>query len=72
MCRGCIRFGQHGAAGGPTYALSIVKGIKPRDQVEAMLAIQMAAIHLATIKAATNVSGSKNHEGFRAIRVRPE
>jgi hypothetical protein len=29
--------------------LSVVKGIKPRDQTEAMLAAQMAAIHAATM-----------------------
>ena len=29
--------------------LAIVKGIEPRDQVEAMLAAQMAAVHNATM-----------------------
>jgi hypothetical protein len=29
--------------------LSVVKGIKPKDQLEAMLAAQMAAIHTATM-----------------------
>jgi hypothetical protein len=31
------------------FMLSLVKGVKPTDQVEAMLAAQMAAVHLATI-----------------------
>jgi hypothetical protein len=29
------------------FALSVVKGIEPRDQIETMLAAQMAAVHLA-------------------------
>jgi hypothetical protein len=32
------------------FMLSVVKGIKPRDQIEAMLAAQMAAVHSATMK----------------------
>jgi hypothetical protein len=32
------------------FILSVVKGIKPRDQIEAMLAAQMAAVHSATMK----------------------
>jgi hypothetical protein len=32
------------------FMLSVIKGIKPRDQVEAMLAAQMAAVHDATMK----------------------
>jgi hypothetical protein len=34
---------------GLNFMLSIVKGIEPRDQVEAMLAAQMAAVHNATM-----------------------
>jgi hypothetical protein len=29
--------------------LSVIKGVKPRDQVEALLAAQMAAVHTATM-----------------------
>jgi hypothetical protein len=29
--------------------LSVIKGIEPRDQVEAMLAAQMAAVHMASM-----------------------
>ena len=46
------------------YALSIAAGLKPRDSVEAMLAVQMAAIHMATIKAASNLSASPTAKGF--------
>ena len=35
--------------GGLNFMLSIVKGIEPQDQVEAMLAAQMAATHNATM-----------------------
>ena len=42
------------------YALSIVKGIKPRDQVEAMLAMQMAAIHMAATATAGYLGASKS------------
>jgi len=34
---------------GTAYVTSLVRGIQPRDQVEAMLASQMAAVHLATM-----------------------
>jgi hypothetical protein len=32
---------------GTNFMLSVIKGIEPRDQVEAMLAAQMAAVHMA-------------------------
>jgi hypothetical protein len=34
------------------FMLSVIKGVKPRDQVEAMLAAQMAAVHLASMSLA--------------------
>jgi len=34
---------------GANFVLAVVAGIKPRDQLEAMLAAQMAAIHIATM-----------------------
>ena len=34
---------------GLNFMLSVVKGIDPKDQVEAMLAAQMAAVHMATM-----------------------
>ena len=36
-------------AGGINFMLSVIKGIQPRDQVEAMLASQMAAVHMASM-----------------------
>lgn len=38
------------------FILSVVKGIKPRDQIEAMLAAQMAAVHSATMKFARKLA----------------
>jgi len=37
------------------FMLSMVKGIKPKDQVEAMLAAQMAAVHVSTMNFARRV-----------------
>jgi hypothetical protein len=34
---------------GLNFLLSVIKGVKPRDQVEALLAAQMAAVHAATM-----------------------
>jgi len=34
---------------GANFMLAVVKGIEPRDQIEAMLAAQMAAVHNATM-----------------------
>jgi hypothetical protein len=36
---------------GLNFMLAVVKGVEPKDQVEAMLAAQMAAVHNATMKA---------------------
>ena len=36
--------------------LAVIKGIEPRDQVEAMLAAQMAAVHMASMKLARRLS----------------
>jgi hypothetical protein len=35
--------------GGTNFMLSVIKGIEPRDQIEAMLAAQMAAVHMASM-----------------------
>jgi hypothetical protein len=45
------------------FMLSVVKGIKPRDQIEAMLAAQMAAVHMATMKFSSSlaVAGHLDH-----------
>jgi hypothetical protein len=45
---------------GLNFMLSIVKGIDPRDQVEAMLAAQMAAVHNATMTFARRLNHVEN------------
>src|SRR5713226_9870934 len=40
--------------------LSVVKGIEPRDQVEAMLGAQMAAVHTATMTFARRLARVEN------------
>jgi len=38
------------------FMLSMIKGIEPRDQLETMLATQMAVIHIATMKLANGLN----------------
>ena len=38
--------------------LALIQGIEPRDPIETMLSVQMAAIHMATIKQAQVLAGS--------------
>jgi hypothetical protein len=38
------------------FMLAVIKGIKPRDQLEAMLAAQMAAVHSAAMRAARDLA----------------
>jgi hypothetical protein len=38
------------------FMLSVVKGVRPRDQVEAMLAAQMATVHVATMTCARELA----------------
>jgi hypothetical protein len=42
--------------GGLNFMLSVVKGVKPRDQVEAMLAAQMAVVHTAAMNSALQLA----------------
>jgi hypothetical protein len=42
------------------FALSVVKGIKPRDQTEAMLGAQMAVTHMATMRLAWTLVCAKS------------
>jgi ribosomal protein L12E/L44/L45/RPP1/RPP2 len=44
------------------FLLSVVKGIKPRDQIETMLAGQMAAVHTATMELARSLAEAKTLE----------
>jgi hypothetical protein len=38
------------------FMLSVVKGIEPRDQIEAMLAAQMGAVHMASMTFASRLA----------------
>ena len=52
--------GQTADAESLNFVLSVVKGIEPRDQIEAMLATQMAAVHLATMTFARRLAHVDN------------
>src|ERR1700722_803877 len=45
---------------GINFMLSVIAGIKPRDQIEAMLAAQMAAVHSATMTFAGRLAHVEN------------
>ncbi|RWI13917.1 MAG: hypothetical protein EOQ92_30255, partial [Mesorhizobium sp.] len=52
LLRQLVNVGSHGKTPddqGTAFVASIVKGIEPQDQIEAMLASQMAAVHMATM-----------------------
>jgi hypothetical protein len=42
------------------FMLSVLKGVQPRDQLEAMLAAQMAAVHMATMTIAQQLADVEN------------
>lgn len=42
------------------FALSVINGIEPRDEVEAMLGAQMAAVHMATMTFARRLAHVEN------------
>jgi len=42
------------------FMRSVIKGIEPRDQMESMLATQMAAVHVAAMNAATLMSNNSD------------
>ena len=44
---------------GLNFMLSVIKGIEPRDQLEAMLAAQMAAVHMASMTFARRLAHVK-------------
>jgi hypothetical protein len=45
---------------GINFMLAVIKGIEPRDQIEAMLAAQMATIHMATMTFARRLAHIEN------------
>ncbi len=51
--------GEHGhsiSEGASNFALSVVASVAPRDALEAMLAVQMAAVHQATMMMARRLN----------------
>ena len=42
------------------FMLSVIRGVEPRDQVEAMLAAQMAAVHMASMTFARRLAHVEN------------
>lgn len=52
--------GQKVDESGLNFMLSMVKGVEPRDQIEAMLAAQMAAVHDATMTFARRLNNVEN------------
>jgi hypothetical protein len=52
--------GPKGDERGLNFMLALVKGVEPKDQVEAMLAAQMAAVHNATIISARRLNHAEN------------
>ena len=42
------------------FMLSVMKGVQPRDQLEAMLAAQMAVVHMATMTIAQRLAHVEN------------
>ena len=52
--------GQEADETGLNFMLSVVKGVEPKDQVETMLAAQMAAVHMATMTFARRLAHVDN------------
>jgi hypothetical protein len=52
--------GQDIDCSGPNFMLSVIQGIGPKDEVEAMLAAQMAAVHMATMTFARRLAHVEN------------
>ena len=48
--------------GGINFALAFVAGMKPRDQLEAALGVQMAAVHHATMNAVEKLGAATKRE----------
>jgi hypothetical protein len=45
---------------GANFMLSVIKGVEPQDEVESMLAAQMAAVHMATMTFARRLAHVEN------------
>jgi len=53
--------GQELDTDGLNFMLAVIHGIQPKDEVEAMLAAQMAAVHMATMTFARRLNHVANH-----------
>jgi len=47
-------------ASGANFILAVVKSVAPQDEIEAMLATQMAAVHMASMTFARRLAGVEN------------
>ena len=52
--------GRNADVKGLNFMLAVVKGVEPKDQMEAMLAAQMAAVHMATMAFARRLAHVDN------------
>ena len=61
---GCITVAADGQADVETlnHALTLIQGIQPRDEIETMLATQMATVHMASINFARRLQRAQNIE----------
>ena len=59
LCNVCSQ-GQNADEHGLNFMLAVVKGIEPKDQLEATLAAQMAAVHNATMTFARRLNHVEN------------
>jgi hypothetical protein len=82
LCRGPDQAIDHDRRGRPwageealNFVTAIVKEVAPRDQVEAKLAIEMTAVHLATVTFAQRLAHveaiSQQHSAERALNKLP-
>jgi hypothetical protein len=63
LAKQLVNAGSQGPApdeSGINFMLAVVKGIEPRDQIEAMLAAQMAAVHVASMTFARRLAHVEN------------
>lgn len=44
------------------FMVSMVKGLEPKDALEAALAVQMASVHLMTMRVCNQLAGAITHE----------
>ena len=62
--------GEHPDKPGIRFMLAFVKGVEPRDQIEAMLIAQMAACHTAAMRFANRLAHAETPEEQESPNVR--